>query len=214
MGRRPKSQAEIETIKNKILDTTLKLITKDGYEGFSIRKLGPKLGIAPKTVYNYFKSKEEIYLHVLTKGFEILYEELFQSVQQKKDPYKRLEALVKAYVRFGFEKPKYYDIMLTWYVPKFNDFRGTDLEPLAYNELQTALKCFDFFLQIMEQVSAKFSCIKKKDVRKYALQLFVAMHGIVALKNNTILDYLHEDPDTIIDPLLKGILDPFRPIKH
>lgn len=214
MGRRPKPKAEIETFKNKILDATLELISNDGYEGFSIRKLGPKLGIAPKTVYNYFKSKEEIYLHVLTKGFEILYEALFQSVRQKKDPLKKLEALVQAYVRFGFEKPHYYDIMLTWYVPKFNDFRGTDLEPLAYNELQTALKCFDLFLQIVEQVSTRYGCIKKHDTRKDSLQLLVAMHGIVALKNNSILDYLHEDPDTIIDPLLSGILDPFRPTKN
>lgn len=214
MGRRPKSKAEIETIKNTILDTTLRLISEDGYEGFSIRKLGPNLGIAPKTIYNYFKSKEEIYLHVLTRGFEILYEELFQSIRLKKDPFIKLKAFVKAYVKFGFEKPNYYDIMFTWYVPKFNDFIGTDLEHLAYNELQTALKCFDLFIKVIEQVPPRYDCIKKGDVRKYALQLLVAMHGIVAFKNNTILNYLHENPDTIIDPLLNGILDPFRPAKN
>jgi AcrR family transcriptional regulator len=211
MGRKPKSKEETETFKNKILDTTLRLITKDGYEGFSIRKLGPKLGIAPKTVYNYFKSKEEIYLHVLTKGFEILYDEFYRSIKLEKEPFKKLENLAKAYIRFGFERPNYYDIMFTWYVPKYNDFVGTSLEPIALNELQTALKPFDLFIQVMEELSTVCGNIGKSNARIYVIQLFVGMHGIVALKNNTILDYVHENPASIIDTLLNGILAPFRP---
>ena len=147
MGRRPKSQEEIEDFKHKILDVTLRLISKNGYEGFSIRKLGPEVGIAPKTVYNYFKSKEEIYLHIITKGFERLYEALSKNACEEEDPFKKLGALAAAYVRFGLEQSNYYDLMFTWHVPKFNDFRGTELEPLAFTELQTALKSFDLLLQ-------------------------------------------------------------------
>ena len=140
MGRRPKSQEEIDAFKSKILHTTLQLISKDGYEGFSIRKLGPILGIAPKTVYNYFKSKDEIYLHILTEGFEHLFQNLSSSTQSLNKPFEQLQALARAYVRFGFDYPNYYDLMFTWHVPKFNDFVGTDLEQLAYKELETALK--------------------------------------------------------------------------
>lgn len=211
MGRRPKPRDEIEVFKSRILDTTLELISKEGYEGFSIRKLGPKLGIAPKTVYNYFRSKDEIYLHVLTRGFDLLYEDLLQSVHLKKDPFRKLEAIARAQARFGFEKPNYYDLMFTWHVPKFNDFRGTDLEPLAFKELQTAMKSFDLLLQTIEQVSDRYGCIKKDEARQYAIQMFAAIHGIVAFKNNTILYYVHEDPDTILDSLLDGILSPLRP---
>ena len=214
MGRRPKSKAEIEMIKNNILDITLKLIAKEGYEGFSIRKLGSKLGIAPKTVYNYFSSKEEIYLHVLTKGFEILFEELCYSIRLEKDPFRKLETLAKTYIRFGFKKPNYYDLMFTWYVPKFKDFIGTNLEAIANNELQAALKPFHLFVQSMEEVAKEYGEIKKGDVQRYVFQIFVGFHGLVALKNNTILDYLHEDPDSIIDPILDGILDPFHPAEN
>jgi AcrR family transcriptional regulator len=214
MGRRPKSNAEIEAIKVQILDATLQLISKDGYQGFSIRKLGPKLGIAPKTVYNYFKSKEEIYLYVLTRGFETFYDELCRSIRLKKDPFKKLEALVGAYVRFGFEQSNYYDIMFTWHVPKYKDFIGTSLEPVAYGELQAALKSLDLFIQIMNEIEAEYGRINKNDARINVIQLFVGMHGIVAFKNNTILDYVHENSATIIDTLLNGILAPFRPVKN
>lgn len=47
MGRRPRSKEEIEIIKNKILEHALTMIVDHGYEGFSIRKLVPQLGIAP-----------------------------------------------------------------------------------------------------------------------------------------------------------------------
>ena len=214
MGRRPKTLEEVESFKNKILDTTLQLIGKEGYEGFSIRKLGPKLGIAPKTVYNYFTSKDEIYLHVLINGFELLYEALSQSIQQDNDPYKQLEAFVNAYIRFGFEKSNYYDIMMTWHIPKFNEFRGTALEPLAFSELQTALKNFELLVKIIEHVANTGDPIKRGDPRKDALQLLVAMHGIVSLKNNTILDYLHDTPEDIIPPLIQAILNPFRPSEN
>lgn len=208
MGRRPKSQAEIDAFKRKLLDTTLRLISEGGYEGFSIRKLGPILGIAPKTVYNYFKSKEEIYLHILTRGFELLYEDLSESVHGKNDPLKKLEALAHTHARFGFEKPNYYDLMFTWHVPKFNDFRGTELEPLALKELQTAMKSFELLVQIVKEVSIEYGCINENDAPRYAILLFSSIHGIVALRNNTILHYVHEDPDSMIGSLLEGILSP------
>lgn len=211
MGRRPKSQAEIDDFKNRILETTLQLISKEGYEGFSIRKLGPRLGIAPKTIYNYFKSKEEIYLHVLTKGFALLYEDLSQNVGLKNDPFAQLEAIAGTYVRFGFERPNYYDLMFTWYVPKFNDFKGTDLEPLALHELETALQSFNLLRDVLEQLASRYGNIPKDRAHQYAIQLFATMHGIVALKNNTLLYYIDDDPDAIITPLLDSVLNPLRP---
>jgi len=211
MGRRPKSQEEIEDFKHKILDVTLQLISKNGYEGFSIRKLGPEVGIAPKTVYNYFKSKEEIYLHIITRGFERLYDALSKSARLQEDPFKKLEALSAAYVRFGLEQSNYYDLMFTWHVPKFNDFKGTELEPLAFTELHTALKSFDLLLQTVGQLAQRHGCIRENDARELAIQLLASIHGIVALKNSTILDYVHDDVDAIIGSLLKGILKPFRP---
>jgi AcrR family transcriptional regulator len=212
MGRRPKSQEEIKEFKNKLLDVTLQLISKEGYAGFSIRKLGPAVGIAPKTVYNYFKSKEEIYLHIITKGFELLYQALSKNTRVEEDPFKKLEALAAAYVRFGLEQSNYYDLMFTWHVPKYNDFKGTDLEPLAFTELQTALKSFDLLLQTIEQLAQRHKCIRNEDSRVQAIQLLASIHGIVALKNNTILDYIHDDVDAIIGSLLEGILKPFRPM--
>jgi AcrR family transcriptional regulator len=162
-------------------------------------------------VYNYFKSKDEIYLHVLTRGFELLYEDLTRSIRQKTEPLAKLEAIARAQARFGFEKPNYYDLMFTWHVPKFNDFLGTDLEPLAFKELQAAMKSFTLFLGVIEEIADQYGSIRKDEARLCAIQMFAAIHGIVAFKNNTILYYVHEDPDKILDSLLDGVIRPLRP---
>ena len=211
MGRIPRSEKDVNKKKTKILEKALDIIESDGYEGFSIRKLGPALGIAPKTIYNYFKNKDEIYLHVLTRGFELLYDDLNLSSNHIENPYVKLVSLTKAYVKFGLEKSNYYDIMLTLYVPKANDYIGTAQESLADNELQTALGCADLFIKTIERIDAGNKKTNYVGSQIRFIQLLVGMHGIVALKNNTILDYLHEDPGTIIDHLVMEILKPFRP---
>ncbi len=211
MGRRPRSKEEIDIIKNRILGCALTMIVDNGYEAFSIRKLGPQLGIAPKTAYNYFKNKDEIYLHVLTQGFEILYQELYRSAAHLADPFDKLSALARAYVRFGNEKPNYYDIMLTRYIPKYNEFVGKPQESIAFQELQAALKPFDFLVKVMEEIEAVGGVDHGSDAQTDAAQLMVALHGMVSLKNNSILGYISTDPDSLVDTLLKNILAPFSP---
>ena len=211
MGRRPRSKEEIDSIKNKILECALTMIVDHGYEEFSIRKLGPQLGIAPKTVYNYFKNKDEIYLHVLTRGFEILYQELYTSAAHLEAPFDKLSALARAYVRFGKEKPNYYDIMLTRYIPKYNEFVGKPQESIALQELQAALKPFDFLVQVMEEILAIRGVDHTRDAHTDAAQLMVTLHGMVSLKNNSILGYISGDPDKLVDTMLKNIIAPFNP---
>jgi len=211
MGRLPRSKEEVELIKNSIIEEALHMIAECGYDGFSIRKLGPKLGVAPKTVYNYFQNKDEVYLHVLTRGFEILFDELCAQAQRNEDPYDKLVAMVEAFARFGFQQSNYYDIMFTLHVPKFNDYVGTPLEGPAHHELTIALKSLTLFIEVMEELSAKYGIIEKDDARISVVQLFVGMHGIVSLNNNSMLDYVHDPSQPITDQLLHRILAPFNP---
>ncbi len=67
-----RSPEEIDVVRETIMNHALDLIVTDGYDGFSMRKLGARLSIAAKTIYNYFHSQDDLYLHLLIKGFEQL----------------------------------------------------------------------------------------------------------------------------------------------
>ena len=165
------------------------------------------------TVYNYFQNKEEIYLHVLTRGFELLYDDMLRASVNIDDPFEKLRSILKAWLRFGLEQSNYYDIMLTLYIPKYRDFVGGPLEPLARKELTTALQVPDLIVGVLEELAEAYGNIRKEDAQIHFIQLLTALHGVVSLYNNTILVYVHDHPEDILEPLLERHLSFFAPLE-
>jgi AcrR family transcriptional regulator len=54
--------------RNDILDAAFDLLSKEGENGFSIRKLGAGLGVDPMTVLHHFQSKEELLRQIADKA--------------------------------------------------------------------------------------------------------------------------------------------------
>jgi hypothetical protein len=77
----------------------------------------------------------------------------------------------------------------------------------------TALRVPELITGVLEQIAGAFGNIRKEDARYHFIQLLTAMHGVVSLYNNTILDYVHERPEDILEPLLESHLSFFAPTK-
>jgi AcrR family transcriptional regulator len=211
MPKAARTPEEVEAAKQRILEKALDIITERGYEGLSMRRLGRHLGMTAATVYNYFQNKEEIYLHVLTRGFELLYDDMLRASRSADEPFEKLRAVSKAWLHFGLSQSNYYDIMLTLYIPKYRDFVGGPLEPLAHRELTTALQVPDIITGILEEVADAYGNIRKEDARIHFSQLMTAIHGVVSLYNNTILAYVHDHPEDVLDSLVESHLSFFEP---
>ncbi len=214
MPKAPRTPEEVEAAKQKILEKALEIITEQGYEALSMRRLGRRLGMTAATLYNYFRNKEEIYLHVLTRGFELFNEDLVRACENVDDPFERLQAVSKAWLRFALDQSNYYDIMLTLYIPKYRDFAGGPLEPLARRELSTALKVADLITGILEEIAEAYGNIRKEDARIHFIRLLTAVHGVVSLYNNTILAYVHDHPEDILESLVESHVSIFAPQKE
>ena len=94
MPRIKRSPEEIDASKQDILKEALALMIRHGFDGFSMRRLGDRLGVSAKTIYNYYKNKDELYLAILTEGFQQLYDRFNHVFSSVTDPLKRMEALV------------------------------------------------------------------------------------------------------------------------
>ena len=72
--------------KKKILNTALDFFSQYGYSGASIRQIARTVGIRESAIYNHYKSKEEIFLAILssfkhrTISKEILSDDLLDEV--------------------------------------------------------------------------------------------------------------------------------------
>jgi AcrR family transcriptional regulator len=211
MPKSPRPSKEVAAVRQKILDEALDIITDYGYDGFTMRKLADRQGIAAKTIYNYFANKDEIFLHVRTKGFELLYSDLLEAYDSKNDPFERLKAMSSAYINFGLKRANYYDIMFISNVPRAGDYAGSPLESLAIKGLRTALKSVQLFSKVIKEISETHRTIPKAKAELYLLQLWAGLHGIVALHNNTLLSYVRERPGEILEEMSEVLLSVFLP---
>lgn len=77
---------KLTNTKQKILNSALDFFSMHGYSGASIRQIARSIGIRESAIYNHYKSKEEIFLAILTHfksktiSREILNDELLDKV--------------------------------------------------------------------------------------------------------------------------------------
>ena len=205
MPKAKRSPEEIDAVCDNIMRHAMEIIVKDGLDGLTMRRLGARLHIAAKTIYNYFHSKDELYLYLLTKGFSQLMESLQAGDDPNAEPEFRLDALINAYVIFGFEQDSLYNLMFTWHVPKYKDYIGTPMEATAKKELKTALKCSDFFVERIRACIHTDIAIEEDEIQFELIQVWTQMHGYVSGINNTLLNYMHKDPLSMRDITIQRI---------
>ncbi|MDA3896472.1 MAG: TetR/AcrR family transcriptional regulator [Desulfobacteraceae bacterium] len=217
MPRPKRSFAQIEATKEQIIEEALNLMTCHGFDGFSMRKLGSRLGVSAKTIYNYYQNKDELYLIILTRGFEQLFNRFNNVYNTHHDPIKRLKNMGSEYLAFGLEHSNLYNLMFTWHVPKFKDYVGTPMEPVAQSELEAALKVADIFIRAIVEASVETSGeasdqekMFENTARFHMIWMWSQMHGFIAGINNTLLDYMHTNPLSLKEKIINQIFDQFE----
>jgi AcrR family transcriptional regulator len=194
MPRPQRKPEEVEAFKEEILAHALDLIVRDGFDGFSMRKLAARLDIAAKTIYNYFNNKDELYLVMLTRGFERLYRQCKAVLPGRSSGTDRLRAMLAAYMDFGFDNVHLYNLMFIWHVPKYNDYIGTPMEAAARAELDVALRVADMFTDAICRAAIPICRLDDAHARFLLVHSWSQLHGYVAGVNSHLLDYMADDP--------------------
>jgi len=207
MPKVPRSQEDRELIREKILDEALALISEHGFAAFSMRRLASRLGMTATTIYHYYASKDELYLMILTKGFDMLYQRLAEAYETANDPACRIRDMVGAYIDFGIRKANYYNIMFTSDAPKYRDYIGTEIEPVAFFEKQTALKLADITSQALEDLDRGAGRFTPEEVRYLVIRLWSTLHGIIALYNSRVLQEVDENAAAVIGQVGRDLVD-------
>ncbi len=210
MPRSARTKKEIDSVKQAILDQALSLINEHGFQGFSMRKLADRIGVQAVTIYNYYENKDHLYLAVLTQGFEELYASCLKAYKSQKSPLERLEAMIRAYLGFGFSKVNFYNLMFTWHVPKYQDYIGTNLEKAAYQELLVALKVVEIFQRAIKDFTDPHVRLSDEEARSYIVYFWSFVHGYIAGRNNSLLEYIYPHPEKLQENLLQLLMTNIR----
>ncbi|MCP4137391.1 MAG: TetR/AcrR family transcriptional regulator [bacterium] len=197
---------EVEKIKEQILESALSIIIKEGFESCTMRKIAAQNSMSATNLYNYFSNKDEIYLALVIKGFEILYNMFRKIDEEQTEPVKKGEALVRGYLAFGLENSYYYDIMFTRATPKYNDYVGTPLEKLATIEMNISMKVMKIAYETVAAVTAGLKRQAEDAEKVYFMEIWSMLHGMITLYNSKIVNYVNEDPSKLYERVIDDVM--------
>jgi len=204
-----RSAHELEKVRAGILEDALSIVSHEGFESLTMRKLASKAGMTAPNLYNYFSNKDEIYLTLVIAGFMKLKEALEDAYSGSPDPAARAKALIDAYIRFGIENSAYYDIMFTRPTPKYDDYVGTPHEKLSRIEYTTSMEIAGLAERAVREVTGGAGRKGREDLAKDVVKVWCMLHGMVSLFNSHIIGYVAQDTRAIYDRIVRELIDSF-----
>jgi AcrR family transcriptional regulator len=206
VGIAERKERDREELREKILDAARDIVLADGFEGLTMRKIGEAIEYSPGTVYLHFAGRDDLAMAVCRQAFDALLE-AFGPAAAVSDPYERLFAVGRAYVKFAMEYPQTYRLMFML-DPKFS----SDLMSGAGHgagENEPGERAYGVLRETVAELvqSGRFRAV---DPDVAAQVLWMSMHGIVSLKLN-MPDYPDFAPtgdivDLMQDALSHGML--------
>ena len=171
MGINERKLRQRTEMRSRILSTSLKLFSEDGYDNISMRRIADEVEYSVGTLYLYFKDREEIFFELHKLGFEEFYKRQL-AVQDIKDPLQRLTEHGLTYIRFAIDQPLYYDLMFISRIPTktIKKLQDWDSGTRTYDILK---------LNISQVKNAGY--FKGVDVEVAAFSLWSFIHGIASL---------------------------------
>ncbi len=94
--------------REQLIETAMRLFCRDGFRATGIEKILEESGCAKMTLYNHFKSKDDLILAAIRRRDELLRNEIRKAVEAKADePASRLYALIEVFAE-QLESPEFH----------------------------------------------------------------------------------------------------------
>ncbi|MBU1670459.1 MAG: TetR/AcrR family transcriptional regulator [Actinobacteria bacterium] len=114
--------------REEILRVAERVFATKGYKGAALKDIADEVGIKTPGLYNYFRSKEDIYRTLLSSRYVALREAILPRMAATPDPKERVELFVSLLIDFLAEHPGF-PMVLAQEVIWSNDFALKELAP-------------------------------------------------------------------------------------
>ena len=165
-------------LKEELISSACKICEADGHDHMSLRSIAKEANVSQTAPYRHFETKESLLAEVSKRGFEELTDKMKSAISKEKieSPKDRFLEMGIAYLEFGLEKRKTYDLM-----------HSPIIDKVEFPELLNAAQgAFDELVQILKEL---YPGISEDDLGKKCIKFWAMMHGLVGLLDMKI------DPD-------------------
>lgn len=162
-----------------ILDTARQLLTSVGYAQLSMRKIAQKIGYSATSIYLYYANKDELVHALIDEGVDLLFADLYAASKVGETPADHITEMCHAYIRFGLERPEYYEIMYVLH-PEY-------IKRYPADKYRKARRNLELFAAAIED-GAKLDLFESSDATVGANLIWTQLHGVVTLLNSERVD--------------------------
>jgi AcrR family transcriptional regulator len=154
----------------EILGAAEKLFAKRGFHGTTMFELAKLAEFSVGTIYNFFKTKQEVYYTLLIEKLDLFFSKLDKEVNQKPPGLSQILALIKASVEFFEENQDFFRI--------FVQERSTVELSLGVAAAKEKRKRYLAYIDFVAKVMAK--AIEKGDIEKFnPLEIAYSLVGML-----------------------------------
>jgi AcrR family transcriptional regulator len=195
-GRRRRGSGH--ELRGLVVRVATDLLAEGGDVGaLTMRDIATAAGVTPPSVYRHFPDKQALVRAVITERFDEFTRELSDTAAAAgEQPLPRLEAIARAYVRFGLAHPGHYRVLFsaTHAGPAGLGLAEDDQHPGAASHHE-----------LLAAVAACLPATRDGDTTwVLATELWASLHGLVDLRI-TKPDMAWPDPGALIDAALAPI---------
>lgn len=179
-------------LKNALIQAGVEILSKEGMEGLSLRKVAQRAGVSHSAPYSHFPDKQSLIAAISTEGFNQLYAELDAAIlAYPKNPKKQLQQGIQAYVQFALNNTDTFKIMFSGVLEKEKEYP-------AFVEISSKT-----FRRVVDVVRAcqEAGILSSTPSEMMAVAVWGQVHGIVSLAlegqiSHSVLDS-HEIQDVV-----------------
>ncbi|MEM7300109.1 MAG: TetR/AcrR family transcriptional regulator [Pseudomonadota bacterium] len=153
-----------------LINEGAKLLSEKGIDGFSMREVGRRAGVAVAAPSHHFGSAKGLLTAIAAKGFGKLANKMESAAASSRKTEAKVVAMCQAYREMGVSDPGYASIM----------FRVELLDETDSVFRQQASLAFDLFEEALRQAASPD--VDPVQVSYTARTLWATMHGLVDLK--------------------------------
>ena len=196
MARPALTGEQVEEERRRLCLAALRLYRAYGYEAVTLRKLGAAAGVSHATPYQYFRSKDDLFVHVRAEVFRQLGDFLLNKDPLRGDPLSRLRRIVAGIAEFGCTAPDDYRLLFS-----MRQTAAPADSPLAI----ARGRLLDYGMSVCQQAIDRGQI--KGDASTLVHLALAGVHGLLSLHVSDLL-VNGRSLDDLLRPMLDRLLPP------